>query len=51
MLRDIARDFSSNAATLTDWITGHNRWSNAEATEKLGARSLDGDVPAATVDG
>jgi glycosyltransferase involved in cell wall biosynthesis len=29
-----------NSAKLTDWIASHNRWSDAEAAEKLGARSL-----------
>jgi len=27
-----------NSAKLADWITSHNRWSDAEAKEKLGAR-------------
>jgi hypothetical protein len=27
-----------NSAKLADWITSHNRWSDAEAKEKLGAK-------------
>ena len=33
-----------NSAKLTDWIASHNRWSDAEAAEKLAARSLDSGV-------
>jgi glycosyltransferase involved in cell wall biosynthesis len=33
-----------NSARLTDWIASHNRWSDAEAAEKLEARSLDDTV-------
>jgi glycosyltransferase involved in cell wall biosynthesis len=29
-----------NSAKLSDWIAAHNRWSDAEAAEKLGFRSL-----------
>ncbi|MBU1361800.1 MAG: glycosyltransferase family 2 protein [Gammaproteobacteria bacterium] len=28
-----------NSARLTDWVASHNRWSDAEAKEKLGPRS------------
>lgn len=33
-----------NSARLTDWIASHNRWSDAEAKEKLGARSTADNV-------
>jgi len=33
-----------NAASLTTWITSHNRWSDAEAKEKLGPGAQGGDV-------
>lgn len=33
-----------NSARLTDWIASHNRWSDAEAREKLGPSSTSDDV-------
>lgn len=33
-----------NAASLTHWIASHNRWSDAEAREKLGPPAAAGDV-------
>lgn len=33
-----------NAAKLTDWIASHNRWSDAEAKEKLNPPSASGSV-------
>jgi glycosyltransferase involved in cell wall biosynthesis len=33
-----------NSARLTDWIASHNRWSDAEAREKLGARTAGAEV-------
>lgn len=33
-----------NSALLTQWIASHNRWSDAEAKEKLGPRALADDV-------
>jgi glycosyltransferase involved in cell wall biosynthesis len=33
-----------NSATLASWINSHNRWSDAEAKEKLAPRNAGGDV-------
>jgi glycosyltransferase involved in cell wall biosynthesis len=33
-----------NSARLSDWIASHNRWSDAEAREKLGCATASGDV-------
>ncbi|VTU35289.1 glycosyltransferase family 2 protein [Variovorax sp. PBL-E5] len=33
-----------NSAQLSDWIASHNRWSDAEAKEKLGPSALPDDV-------
>ncbi|MBO9514728.1 MAG: glycosyltransferase family 2 protein [Variovorax sp.] len=33
-----------NSARLTDWIASHNRWSDAEAREKLGPTAASGDI-------
>lgn len=33
-----------NAARLSDWIASHNRWSDAEAKEKLGPRAASDNV-------
>jgi glycosyltransferase involved in cell wall biosynthesis len=33
-----------NSATLASWINSHNRWSDAEAKEKLAPRTAGGDV-------
>lgn len=33
-----------NSVNLSDWIARHNRWSDAEAKEKLGPRGPDGTV-------
>jgi len=33
-----------NSARLSDWIASHNRWSDAEAKEKLGPRGAADDV-------
>ncbi len=32
-----------NSAKLADWIASHNRWTDAEAKEKLGPRNLGGE--------
>lgn len=41
-LRGLMHD--KNSAKLTDWIASHNRWSDAEAKEKLGPRSPSAGV-------
>ncbi|WP_431273809.1 glycosyltransferase family 2 protein [Variovorax ureilyticus] len=41
-LRGLMHD--KNSAKLTDWIASHNRWSDAEAKEKLGPRSASDGV-------
>ncbi|VWX56498.1 Glycosyltransferase family 2 protein [Burkholderiales bacterium 8X] len=33
-----------NSQKLVDWITSHNRWSDAEAEEKLGPRAAGSDI-------
>jgi glycosyltransferase involved in cell wall biosynthesis len=40
-----------NAATLTNWITSHNRWSDAEAREKLGPQAENEHVLKARLTG
>ena len=40
-----------NAATLSTWIGSHNRWSDAEALEKLGPAAVGADVLQARLTG